>query len=142
MERPIVVLLEDNEFSARVIRRTLELAGYECVEARGERETLEYCDSHGARVHAIIADFILPGCRGTDVALQVASRCPQLPVLFVSGTPYESWPESEQGKFHQLPAGMVAFLPKPFRPDTLMEKLFDLIGGRTSALASSSGATS
>jgi two-component system cell cycle sensor histidine kinase/response regulator CckA len=137
MERPIVVLLEDNEFSANVIRRTLELAGYACVQAQGERETLEYCDSHGARVHAIIADFILPECRGTDVALQVARRCPGLPVLFVSGTPYESWPESEQRKFQQLPAGMAAFLPKPFRPETLMEKLLDLIEGQTASLARS-----
>src|SRR5262249_44588404 len=119
MEPPVIVVLEDNEFSAGVIRRTLELAGYCCVETRTGPEALQYCRRHAGEVRAMIADLILPGSRGTDVALHAVLYCPGLPVLFVSGTPYEAWTESDRRKSCALPGGTAAFLAKPFRPSAL-----------------------
>jgi CheY-like chemotaxis protein len=139
MELPVVVVLEDNEFSASVIRRILELAGFTCVEVQTEREAVEYCRRHADRVRAIIADLVLPGCRGTDVALRVVGVCPGLPVLFVSGTPYEAWPESDCRKACELPAGTAAFLGKPFHPRLMMEKLNEVLEGRGSILEEQAG---
>ena len=131
MQLSEVVVLEDNEFAASVIRRTLELAGYRCVEVRSAQDTLEYCRTNEEKVRAIILDLILPGCRGTDVALQVAQHCPGVRVLFVSGTPYEAWPENEFRKVCALPAGMAGFLGKPFRPNAMIDKLAELLDGRS-----------
>jgi CheY-like chemotaxis protein len=75
----------------------------------------------------MIADLILPGSRGTDVALRAVQYCPGLPVLFVSGTPYEAWTESDRQKSCALPAGTAAFLAKPFRPSALIDKLTALL---------------
>jgi CheY-like chemotaxis protein len=130
MEPPVIVVLEDNELSASVIRRTIELAGYKCVETRTESETLEYCRLHGDRIGGLIADLILPGCRGTDVVLRALPHCPGLPVLFVSGTPFEAWPECDRRKACMLPAGAAGFLAKPFRPQALLDKLEELLAPR------------
>jgi two-component system cell cycle sensor histidine kinase/response regulator CckA len=129
MESPIVLVLEDNEFAASVIRRTLELAGYKCVEARNTDDALECCRLHGDRVRAFVADLVLPGCRGTDIALQVVAEFPNLAVLFVSGTPLEAWPEIDCRKMTELPAGSASFLAKPFRPQTMIDKLGMLLSG-------------
>jgi CheY-like chemotaxis protein len=127
MEEPIIIVLEDNEFSANVIRRTLELSGFHCVEVQTEKEMLAACRRHGDRVRAIIADLVLPECRGTDVALAGFGQRPGLPVLFISGTPFESWPASDARKLCALPSGTTAFLGKPFHPHGMMEKLSALM---------------
>jgi CheY-like chemotaxis protein len=126
MEPPIIIVVEDNEFSASVIRRTLERAGYRCVEARTEQDAVESCRRYGDRVRALIADLVLPGARGTDVALRLNRDHPGLPVLFVSGTPFEGWPESDCRKAFELPAGGAAFLAKPFQPRAMIGKLAEL----------------
>jgi CheY-like chemotaxis protein len=132
MEPPVVLVLEDNEFAANVIRRTLELAGYKCAEVRNGHDALEYCRTHGDRVRALIADLVLPCCSGTDVAQQIVAEFPAMPVLFVSGTPFEAWPESDCRKVCEMPSGTAAFLAKPFRPRTMIERLTELLesGGR------------
>jgi two-component system, cell cycle sensor histidine kinase and response regulator CckA len=130
MEPPIIVVVEDNEFSASVIRRTVELAGYHCEEARTEHEVLETCRLHGDRVRALIADLVLPGARGTEIALRVNRNFPDVPVLFVSGTPFEAWSEVDCRKAFELPAGTAAFLGKPFLPAAMMGKLAELLERR------------
>jgi two-component system cell cycle sensor histidine kinase/response regulator CckA len=130
MEPPVIVVLEDNEFSASVIRRTIELAGYRYVETRTESEALEYCRLHGDQIGMVIADLVLPGCRGTDVVLRALRHCPDLAVLFVSGTPFEAWPESDRRKACMVPVGSAAFLAKPFRPRALIRKLEELLASR------------
>jgi two-component system cell cycle sensor histidine kinase/response regulator CckA len=130
MEPPVIVVLEDNEFAASVIRRTIELAGYRCVETRTESEALECCRLHGSQIGLVIADLILPGCRGTDVVLRVLRHLPDLPVLFVSGTPFDAWPESDRRKACMLPAGAAGFLAKPFQPRALIRKFEELLAPR------------
>jgi len=134
MEPPVILVLEDNEFAASVIRRTLELAGYKCAEVRNGRDALEYCRVHGDRVRALIADRVVPGGSGADVAQQIVSGFPAVAVLFVSGTPFEAWPESDCRKVCQLPVGSAAFLAKPFRPQALMNKLAELLRSSDSTL--------
>src|SRR4051794_3946852 len=126
MEPPIVLVLEDNEFAARVIRRTLELAGYACAEVRNGHDALEYCRAHTG-VRALIVDLVLPGCRGTDAAQQILAEFPAIAVLFVSGTPFAAWPESDCRKVCELPVGTAAFVAKPFRPHMMIEKLTELL---------------
>ena len=97
------------------------------METRNAADTVAYCRKHNGIVRAAIVDQVLEGCRGTDVAHLLARHCPGLPVLFVSGTPFEAWPESEQKKLRELPAGMASFLAKPFLPAILMDNLASLL---------------
>ena len=127
MGKGVVVVLEDEDTSMGVFRWTLQIAGYECAEARTRDEAVEHCRNHGGNVKVLVADLILPTCRGTDVALAASRLHPALRVLFVSGTPVEGWTESDLRKMAQLPPGTFAFIGKPFHPRVLLSKLEQLL---------------
>jgi DNA-binding NtrC family response regulator len=122
-----VVILEDEELLMLVFRRTLEMDGYEAAEARTEGEVLEHCNNHGGTVKALVADLILPTCRGSNAALAATRIRPDLKVLFVSGTPVEGWTEKDVQAMAQLPPGSFTFLSKPFHPKVLLSKLDGLL---------------
>jgi DNA-binding NtrC family response regulator len=131
MAKAVVVVLEDDSLSMGVFRRSLEIGGFECAEAQNEREAIEHCENHGGNVKALIADLILPTCRGTDVALALARLRPGIRVLFVSGTPVEDWRESDVRKMAQLANGSFAFLAKPFQPKRMLHELDRLLNSRS-----------
>src|ERR1044071_3526434 len=122
----VILVLEDDEISISVIRRVLAVGGYECVVARNESEALEHCAHYGRAVEAMIADLLLPDCRGTDVAQKLTALRPGLPVLFVSGTPLEAWPERDRWIMLELPSWS-RFIGKPLRAKMLLEKLAELV---------------
>ena len=131
MDTRVVILLEDNEFSANVIRRMLEIGGYGCAEAHTEEEALAHCRTYGERVEAMISELILPGFLGTDAAVKAEALVPGLPILFVSSIPWVAWPHSERGKVASLPS--VGHLDKPFRARALLDALSRLVRGKAMA---------
>jgi DNA-binding NtrC family response regulator len=128
MVRPIVIVLEDDEISMSVFRNTLQFGGYECIEASRLEQAVRQCLDHSGTVKALIADLVLPNCRGTEVALELAKIKPGLPVLFVSGTPIEVWEQADLENARALPRGSYTFLEKPFKARDLLQKLGALTG--------------
>ena len=61
-----------------------------------------------------ITDMQLPDASGTDIALKLVSLYPDLPVLFISGTPMMWWTSHDVSNFERFCPNSVDFLEKPF----------------------------
>ncbi len=80
-----LVLLVDDDSAVREITATLlaEL-GYQVVEAGSGGAALECLQSHES-IALVLLDFAMPGMNGAEVAREIRSRRPHLPILFVTG---------------------------------------------------------
>jgi PAS domain S-box-containing protein len=110
-----VLLVEDDPAVATGIALLLDVEGIEAhVVARGG-DALEAVEAF--QPDAVILDISLPDIPGTEVYELIASKYPDLPVLFSSGHSDESPMEHDFGKEH------VGFLRKPYDLAALLETL-------------------
>ena len=70
----------------------------------------------------LLADVVMPGMRGDDLARRAVAMRPGLPVLFMSGYSDDA-PPNDLGPT----SGRVAFIDKPFDAGALLEHLRDLL---------------
>ncbi len=112
-----ILVVEDDPTVAAVIRDTLTLKGYDVLLTTEPAQALEIVRTGNKTIHLLLSDMVLHGMHGVDLARQVRTLRPGLPVLFVSGytgTAAPGQPFLETG---------FAFLQKPFSPDTLAAKV-------------------
>jgi two-component system, cell cycle sensor histidine kinase and response regulator CckA len=105
------ILLVEDEQSLRVLaQRILQQHGYAIIPASRPSEATEIFDGHDGHIDLLITDVVMPEARGTELAVQLQARCPDLRVLYTSGyVPNAS----------ELPTG-AAFLAKPFNREQLL----------------------
>lgn len=117
-----VLITEDDIAVRRVAERILESAGYSVSSAGGGTEALELLDDPSAHFDLLLADLVMPGMRGDDLARRAVAMRPGLHVLFMSGY-------SDQGPPTDLgpTAGRVDFIDKPFDAGTLLERMRELL---------------
>ncbi len=70
----------------------------------------------------LLADVVMPGMRGDDLARRAVAMRPGLHVLFMSGYS-DNAPPSDLGPT----SGRVSFIDKPFDAGALLERLRDLL---------------
>jgi CheY-like chemotaxis protein len=111
-------LLVDDEDLVRMSTADMLMdLGYEVVEARSAEEALHMVQE-GLHPDLVVTDHLMPGMSGVELARELRSRRPDLPVLIVSG-----YAEVE-GLSPGLPR-----LTKPFRSAELAASLADLMPG-------------
>jgi two-component system cell cycle sensor histidine kinase/response regulator CckA len=118
-----VLIAEDDIAVRRVAERILGGAGYSVVSAGGGVEALELLDDQGAHFDLLLADVVMPGMRGDDLARRAVAMRPGLHVLFMSGYS-DNAPPDELG----ATSGRVSFIEKPFDAGTLLERLREMLG--------------
>jgi CheY-like chemotaxis protein len=79
-----ILLVEDEAFVRKVTAEVLESAGYRLVIAGDSREALAY-RGHLAPVDLLLADVIMPGMSGRELAAELTSFYPSTRVLLMSG---------------------------------------------------------
>ena len=83
-----VLLVEDEELVRKATSRVLRKFGYHVITAANGGEALELAGDHSdERIDILLADVVLPGMGGLEVAEQLTARMPWLKVLFTSGYP-------------------------------------------------------
>lgn len=112
--KPRVLVVEDNDAIRRLVVTLLRREGYEVVEAGNGEQVLE---GSLEPVELLVTDFAMPGMTGVELAEKLRPA----KVLFTSGC---SVSELEQRGFH---ADTASFLPKPFSPIQLREKVHALL---------------
>ncbi len=118
-----ILLVEDEDSIRELAREILELNGYEVLEAGNGRDALHVLETQDKPVDLLMTDVVMPIMGGPDLAREVLSRQPDIPVLFVSGYTDEALGENDlaPGSF---------FLGKPYSPDALAEKLRQILEDR------------
>jgi PAS domain S-box-containing protein len=115
------VLVVEDEWAVRsLIDHVLRDAGYTVLEADNGQAALELAGKVGARIDLLLTDVVMPGMSGREVARRLRAERADLRVVFMSGYSYDALFSDEDG-------GVSDFLPKPFPPDLLLEKVEALL---------------
>lgn len=119
-----VLIVEDEKDIRWLMRKAVEAKGYTVLEAHDGTDALRVADRHPGAIHLLLTDMVMPGIGGRALAELLASRRPELKVLYMSG--YTGDSVSLQG---ELKLG-AAFLQKPFAPDSLVRKVREVLDTR------------
>jgi CheY-like chemotaxis protein len=109
-----ILLVEDEGFVRNVIAETLQSAGYWVLTAEDPERALAIC-----RVRAIdllLADLIMPGMDGRELAREFCALFPEARVLLMSG------------HVHKVAEGE-RLLMKPFSREALLREVGELVLG-------------
>jgi DNA-binding NtrC family response regulator len=99
----------------------LERLGYGVLAAGRADEALRLIERPGTAVDLLVADIVMPGMSGRELAVRALAQRPNLRVLLMSGY------APLQGDA-ALPGGF-AFLPKPFSIETLARRVRETLAG-------------
>jgi two-component system, cell cycle sensor histidine kinase and response regulator CckA len=111
-----VLVVEDEEPVRSLIRRSLEGAGYEVLEAASADEALRVSQARAGTIDLMITDVIMPGRSGRELAKALESARPGMRVLYISGY-------TDTIIQHGVLEEGIAFLAKPFTPRSLVRKV-------------------
>jgi PAS domain S-box-containing protein len=120
-----ILLVEDEPSVRAVARQILARQGYVILEAPDGQTALAMVDGGGPSVDLVLTDVVMPGLSGRGLADQLATRCPGLRVLFMSG-----YTDDAIVRHGMLEPGL-AYLQKPFRPDALVRKVREVLNRHT-----------
>jgi PAS domain S-box-containing protein len=114
-----ILVVEDEAPVRAVTRQLLERNGYTVMEAADGPAALALVDGEGGGRHIdlLLTDVIMPGMSGRELANKLRALRPNLRVLFMSG-----YTDDAVVRHGMLEPGL-AYLEKPFRPPTLLQKV-------------------
>jgi CheY-like chemotaxis protein len=112
-----VLIVEDEAAILKLGQTLLENLGYHVLAAASTAEAITLAEAHGAKIHLLITDVVMPEMNGRDLARRLQKLYPDLRVLFMSG--YTADVIAHRGI---LDKGM-QFIQKPFSREELAVKV-------------------
>jgi two-component system cell cycle sensor histidine kinase/response regulator CckA len=119
----IILLAEDEAAVRNLARRVLEKHGYKLLLAATGRDGVQLATQHAGPIDLLVTDVVMPEMGGRELAQRLTALQPGLKVLYLSG-----YTDDMIVRHGVLEAG-VAFLQKPFTPDTLLRKIREVLDG-------------
>jgi CheY-like chemotaxis protein len=116
-----VLVVEDDDDVRELVTLILSRSGYQVVPALSPEDALTLTRRSPDGFDALLTDIVMPEMSGTALAEQVWARCPDLPVLLMSG--YTAHRLSEGF----VPVGPVAMIRKPFTTAALLTAIDQLL---------------
>jgi LmbE family N-acetylglucosaminyl deacetylase/ActR/RegA family two-component response regulator len=113
-EKPRILLVEDGEVVAELIRRTLADVGDVSVVTSAEDALESLLDGEW---NLVLVDIELPGISGLELLERAKSRYPQLMAIVVSAK------EDFDYAVKAIRAGAVDYISKPFEPEEFRTKV-------------------
>lgn len=121
------LVVDDSTVTRRILVHSLHLIGFdEVVEAADGRQALGLCD---ASVQIVLTDWNMPGMGGLEFVreLRATPAGAAVPVLLISSrTMREDIAEATE-------AGIDGYVSKPFTPETLRNKIAEVLRARAAA---------
>ena len=108
-----ILLAEDEAPVRSFVLSLLKKSGYNIIVAVDGLEALQKAKEHKGKIHLLLSNIQMPRMTGIDLATQLRIERPETGILLISG----------------MDAGMLVlnhgwqFLPKPFMPQMLKEKI-------------------
>ena len=120
-ERPVVLLVDDEDHILSALQRVLRREPYELVTASNPADALARLAARPIRV--VVSDQKMPGASGIDLLREVAARYPATKRVLLTG-----WPE-EIAQRERDAAKLDAIIPKPWDEAQLKATLARCVAG-------------
>ncbi len=109
-----VLVVDDEESVRSIVRRFLELSGYQVLEAADGVEGLQVFVEHQDQIVAVILDVTMPRLDGKSTLKKMLEIRPTLKAILASGNPESTSLSMIENIDH------IKFLQKPYRPGDLL----------------------
>ena len=116
-----ILVTEDSATILQMLKGTLSEAGYEVIAASDGQQALDLARTE--KPDLIMLDVMLPKIDGYKVCrmLKFDERYKAIPIIMLTGRTKES--DEQTG----LEVGANAYIKKPFQPETIIEKIKELL---------------
>ena len=114
------ILIVDDELPIRqFLRRILEQAGYDVIDAADGEEAIRAAS--GGSIDLLVTDLVMPGKEGIELIQHFRKSLNHVKVIAISGV--------GSGKYLKMARilGADAGLPKPFTPEELLTAIASLV---------------
>ena len=115
-----VLVVDDDPQILMLAKIMLEDSGYRVLTAGTPGEAIVLAQKHAGKVQLLLADVVMPGMNGRDLAKRLQSSYPSLKVLFMSG--------HSAGIIGVMDEN-VNFISKPFSMATFAAKVREVLRG-------------
>jgi CheY-like chemotaxis protein len=119
-----ILVAEDEPAVRAIVARSLREYGYTVIEARDGSHALELAGAAPAPPDLVIADVVMPGMGGKQLAAALEARWPGIPVLFISG--YTGLDAMRRGLMDEGRE----FVQKPLEPEPVARKVRQILDAR------------
>jgi two-component system, cell cycle sensor histidine kinase and response regulator CckA len=116
-----VLLVEDDDMIRSLVQKVLQANGYTVLLAASGDDAGRVAGQHQGAIHLLMADVVLPGPNGREVARRIEGVRPGIRVLYLSG-----YTDEAIVHYGVLESG-IAFLQKPFTPAVLGRKVREVL---------------
>jgi CheY-like chemotaxis protein len=116
-----ILLAEDEEMVRNLARESLKMHGFTVLEAANAGEALLICQQYKGRIDLLLTDVVMPRVSGRELAEQLVGLRPDMRVLYMSGYPDQAIVH------HGILDEAIAFIGKPFTPDSLALKVVEVL---------------
>lgn len=117
-----ILVIDDEDQIRRYLRRILERAGYEVLEAADGLSGLKTFDNEPADL--IITDLIMPEKEGMELIMKIRTDAPEVKIIAISGggeVLAEDYLTLARG------LGAISTLPKPFSRQEMLDAVADAL---------------
>ena len=118
-----VLVIDDEPLVLRAAVRMLRVLGCEVLSANGGREGIDTFRAHCDSVSLVVVDLVMPDTDGVATLKELLELAPQTPILLVSGYT----PEGDKVDALLSAHRTVAYLEKPYDPNTIAAALSNLL---------------
>jgi DNA-binding response OmpR family regulator len=120
-KQPTILVVDDIASNRTLVKEILKINDYNVLEAKDSDEAKLVSDGFQGPINLLIADLVMPRVNGMELARFLRPKRPEMKVLYISGynadvnVQIEVWDAEAD------------FLPKPFSPNGLLQKVCDLL---------------
>jgi CheY-like chemotaxis protein len=117
--KTVILVVDDEPFVRNLLQRSLTDAGYQVLTASDGAEALDVSRAHAGAIDLVVSDVVMPNMTGTALAERIVQERPGIRVILMTGKSSANIPP-------HLRSGL---LRKPFRPEQLLERIRQVLGG-------------
>ena len=118
-----VMVVDDEESVRRVLKSTLEKAGYQVVQAANGKDAIRLYNQLGPQIAAVLIDMTMPVLGGVPTMRQLVKMNPHVRIIAASGI------HDNEASAQSIGRQMTQFLTKPFTPENLLKAVNRAVAG-------------
>lgn len=129
--RETILLVDDEPQVVALVREMLLREGYNVLGVGDGDEALDIAGKDGTHIDLLLTDIVMPQMNGSVLAGRLRAMRPGLRVLYMSGFMKEALL-----KYYGISITGLPFLQKPFRRETLAQKVREVLDAPATQAAS------